>query len=225
MSLPELQEKAFDLLTDALANNKFGKMAVVTSFGAEASVLLHMISRIDKNAPFFFIDTRMLFQETLDYRNTLSRHLGLTNVRTISPEPRAIRRNDVWGNMHENNPDGCCDFRKTSVLEHALVSFDGWITGRKRFQATTRSKLEVIETSSDGKTKLNPLADWSADDLAEYMEWYDLPQHPLVNHGYLSIGCATCTSPVKKGEDARAGRWRGMKKIECGIHLNNGKTV
>ncbi|MEM8542068.1 MAG: phosphoadenylyl-sulfate reductase, partial [Pseudomonadota bacterium] len=164
-------------------------------------------------------------QETLDYKTKLTRHLGLSNVQTVSPAPQQIRRNDAWGTMHKTNPDACCDFRKTSVLNAALEPFDGWITGRKRYQALTRSDLRIVEKTASGKTKLNPLADWSAADLAEYMDWFDLPQHPLIDHGYASIGCATCTSPVAEGEDARSGRWRGMNKIECGIHFENGQIV
>lgn len=225
MSLPELTNQTLEIFEYAVFRQKFGKIATVSSFGAESSVLLHLLSRIDKAAPVLFIDTRMLFQETLDYKTKLTRHLGLSNVQTVSPAPQQIRRMDTWGSMHKNNPDACCDFRKTSVLDEALAPFDGWITGRKRFQALTRTDLRIVEKAANGKTKLNPLADWSSVDLAEYMEWIDLPQHPLINHGYASIGCATCTSPVAEGEDARSGRWRGMDKVECGIHFENGKIV
>jgi phosphoadenosine phosphosulfate reductase len=225
LALHDLQEKAIGLLHDAFVTKKHGKIAAVSSFGAESSVLLHLLSHVDKAAPVLFIDTRMLFEETLQYKADLIRHLGLENVQTISPSAQAIREKDVWGRMHKDNADKCCDFRKTSVLAEALRDYDGWITGRKRFQAFTRSKLDAIESTADGKIKINPLADWTPDDLEEYMEWFDLPRHPLVNHGYASIGCATCTSPVKAGEDPRSGRWRGMNKVECGIHFENGSAV
>lgn len=221
--LLKLQDNTLSLLEKALNEKAFGKVAAVSSFGSESSVLLHLISRINKDAPVMFIDTRMLFRETLEYKIALTRHLGLRDVRTISPDNNAIRKNDIWGRLHKENPDACCDLRKTSVLDAALSDYDGWITGRKRFQAATRSQIEEVETAANGKTKLNPLAAWTADDLADYMEWFDLPQHALVNHGYASIGCATCTSPVKPGEDARSGRWRGMDKIECGIHVEDGQ--
>ncbi|KPB01186.1 phosphoadenosine phosphosulfate reductase [Ahrensia marina] len=224
-ALHDLQEKAIGLLHDAFVTKKHGKIAAVSSFGAESSVLLHLLSHVDKAAPVLFIDTRMLFEETLQYKADLIRHLGLENVQTISPSAQAIREKDVWGRMHKDNTDKCCDFRKTSVLAEALRDYDGWITGRKRFQAFTRSKLDAIESTADGKIKINPLADWTPDDLEEYMEWFDLPRHPLVNHGYASIGCATCTSPVKAGEDPRSGRWRGINKVECGIHFENGSAV
>ncbi|MEM1377334.1 MAG: phosphoadenylyl-sulfate reductase, partial [Pseudomonadota bacterium] len=186
---------------------------------------LDLVARINRAAPVIFIDTRMLFQETLDYKAELIRTLGLTDVRTISPEGHVIRETDPWGRMHQTNPDACCDFRKTRVLQGALAEFDGWITGRKRFQAFTRGSLQPVERQKNGKTKINPLADWTADDLAEYAEHFDLPQHPLVSQGYPSIGCASCTSRVSAGEDARAGRWRDLDKVECGIHFENGKIV
>lgn len=225
MSLPELTNQTLEIFEYAIFRQKFGKIATVSSFGAESAVLLHLLSRIDKAAPVLFIDTRMLFQETLDYKTKLTRHLGLSDVRTISPAPQQIRQKDAWGRMHKDNPDACCDFRKTSVLDEALAPFDGWITGRKRYQALTRSDLRTVEKAANGKTKVNPLADWRAEDLAEYIDWFDLPQHPLIDHGYASIGCATCTSPIAAGEDPRAGRWRGMNKVECGIHFENGQIV
>mgnify|MGYP000221034090 CR=1 FL=1 len=110
-------------------------------------------------------------------------------------------------------------------VRDALAGFDGWITGRKRFQAETRHNVGLYEPASDGKLKINPLAYWSKQDIDAHFVAFDLPQHPLVEHGYPSIGCAACTSPVHKGEDIRAGRWRGSDKTECGIHFENGKLV
>ncbi|GAB4363971.1 MAG: phosphoadenylyl-sulfate reductase [Oricola sp.] len=214
-----------DVLRRALVEKEHGEIAVVSSFGAESAVLLHLVAEANPATPVVFIDTRMLFEETLAYKEELVRHLGLTDVRTVSPDSRTIRDTDPYGRLHLSDPDGCCDFRKTRVLRHALSGFDGWITGRKRFQAVTRHNVGLYEPASDGKLKINPLAYWSKDDIDAHFAAFDLPQHPLVEHGYLSIGCASCTSPVEKGEDARAGRWRGSDKTECGIHFENGKLV
>lgn len=211
------------LLDDALNTGTFGKIAAVSSFGAESAALLHLISRTNRDARVIFIDTRMMFQETLDYKTTLIRHLGLTNVHTATPSNNDVRARDAWGRLHLSDPDACCNMRKTTVLDQALAGYDGWITGRKRYQALTRSDLELVEQSNGGRIKLNPLAFWSATDLAAYSERFDLPQHALVEYGYRSIGCASCTSPVAHGEDGRAGRWRGQDKIECGIHFENGR--
>lgn len=213
------------LLHKALITKDYGEIAVVSSFGAESAVLLHLVAAIKADAPVIFINTHMLFAETLDYKAALIRHLGLSNVRTTGPTADAMRKHDPWGRLHATNPDACCDFRKSAVLAKALAGFDGWITGRKRFQAVTRADLRVVERAKDGKAKLNPMADWSAIDLQQYADRFDLPQHPLVAHGYASIGCASCTSPIKPGEDNRAGRWRNTDKTECGIHFANGKIM
>ncbi|TCD13534.1 phosphoadenylyl-sulfate reductase [Oricola cellulosilytica] len=214
-----------DVLKRVLAEKQHGEIAVVSSFGAESAVLLHLVAEVDPATPVIFIDTRMLFEETLAYKDQLIRTLGLTDVRTVSPDGKVIRQNDPYGRMHLSEPDACCGFRKTEVLRNALAPFDGWITGRKRFQAATRDTVETFEQASDGKLKVNPLAHWTKEDIDAYFERFDLPPHPLVEHGYLSIGCASCTSAVKPGEDVRAGRWRGSDKTECGIHFENGKLV
>ncbi|WP_246272778.1 phosphoadenylyl-sulfate reductase [Oricola thermophila] len=213
------------VLREVLVDKKHGEIAVVSSFGAESAVLLHLIAEANPAAPVIFINTRMLFAETLAYKDELVSRLGLTDVRTVAPDSRTVREIDPNGRLHRTDPDACCDFRKTQVLSNALEGFDGWITGRKRFQAVTRESVDIFERSRDGKLKVNPLAYWSKEDVKAHFAAFDLPQHPLVSHGYLSIGCAVCTSPVKNGEDERAGRWRGLDKTECGIHFENGKLV
>jgi phosphoadenosine phosphosulfate reductase len=217
--------RARDVLREVLVEKTHGEIAVVSSFGSESAALLHLVAEADPSTPVIFIDTRMLFAETLAYKDALIRRFGLSDVRTVSPDGRVIRSTDPYGRLHLSDTDACCGFRKTDVLREALKDFDGWITGRKRFQAATRSDVETFERARDGKLKVNPLADWSKEDIDAHFAAFDLPQHPLVEHGYLSIGCASCTSPVKAGEDARAGRWRGSEKTECGIHFENGKLV
>ncbi|MEL6203238.1 MAG: phosphoadenylyl-sulfate reductase [Pseudomonadota bacterium] len=217
--------ETLSLLRASLAEQRFGKVATVSSFGADSAVLLHLVAQVDASKPVIFIDTRMLFQETLDYKAELIRFLGLTDVRTVSPDGQLIREKDAWGSLHQSNPDACCAFRKTDVLRQALSGFDAWISGRKRHQSFSRSGLSHIENQVNGKTKLNPLADWTAQDLKDYASAFDLPQHTLVDQGYPSIGCAPCTSRVNEGEDMRSGRWRGTDKVECGIHFENGKIV
>lgn len=214
-----------DVLYRTLVEKEHGEVAVVSSFGAESAALLHLVAEANPAAPIVFIDTRMLFAETLDYRDTLVRRLGLTDVRSVAPTTAAVHKTDPFGRLHLADADACCDFRKTRVLDAALEGFDGWITGRKRFQAATRHAVGLYEPAANGKMKINPLAHWSPEDIEAHFDAFDLPQHPLVEHGYLSIGCAACTSPVKPGEDARAGRWRGSDKTECGIHFENGRLV
>lgn len=201
-----------------------GQIALVSSFGAESVVLLHMAAVIDRAVPVLFIDTEMLFTETLVYQAELSERLGLRNLQIIRSAD--IARDDPDGTLHRRDTDACCALRKTRPLQAALSGFDGWITGRKRFQSGQRAALDFFEVEEGtGRIKVNPLAHWAPEDVQTYIEENRLPRHPLVAQGYPSIGCAPCTSPVKPGEDPRSGRWRGQQKDECGIHFVNGKLV
>ncbi|MGH6901064.1 MAG: phosphoadenylyl-sulfate reductase [Geminicoccaceae bacterium] len=197
-----------------------GKTALVSSFGAESAVLLDMVATVDPTTPVIFLDTGKLFAKTQAYREEMTRLLRLGDVRVIRPRRAAIARYDAGFDLWRREPDLCCHIRKTEPLQEALAGFAGWITGRKRFQAGLRSQLPVIEPEwSSGRIKLNPLALWSAEDVERYRLLRNLPKHPLVDQGYRSIGCVTCTRPVTSGEAPRAGRWWGLDKSECGIHL------
>jgi phosphoadenosine phosphosulfate reductase len=213
------------VLERAFHDTEVGQLALVSSFGAESVVLLHLVSVIAPGTPVLFIDTQMLFQETLDYQHELAEKLNLTDIRLIRADRRNTDLDDPYGTLHRFNPDACCALRKTVPLEGALRSFDGWITGRKRFQAVTRAGLDFFENEDDKRLKVNPLAHWGREDLEEYMTNNRLPRHPLVGKGFPSIGCAPCTSPVAEGEHPRAGRWRDQAKEECGIHFINGRVV
>ena len=201
------------LLTGELA----GRIAAVSSFGAESAVLLHMVASVDPDVPVVFTNTQKMFGETLAYRDELAERLGLTDLRVFRPDPRVLRLKDGTGLRWSYDPDGCCEQRKVEPLARALAPFDAWISGRKGFQAGTRRALPRIEEEA-GRLKINPLADWTKADLDGYFAAHDLPRHPLEAQGYPSIGCAPCTSKVRPGEDFRAGRWRGWDKVECGIH-------
>ncbi len=213
------------VLKRALSDPQVGRIAMVSSFGAESVVLLHMVAQVDRTIPVLFIDTQMLFPETLDYQYEVAEFLGLTDLRTIRADKVALEAEDPYGALHLRDTDACCDLRKTRPLEKALGPFDAWITGRKRFQGGTRAALDFFENEEDRRIKVNPLAHWDKQDVRDYMINNRLPRHPLVAKGFPSIGCKPCTSPVKDGEDERAGRWRGSDKVECGIHLVDGKMV
>lgn len=214
------------VLTHALTAPEAGKLALVSSFGAESVVLLHMVSVLRRDTPVIFIDTEMLFAETLVYQQELAERLGLTNLVIVRADPADVRRDDPDETLHKRNPDACCALRKTAPLTRALAPFDGWITGRKRFQGGARTTLDFFETEAEtGRLKVNPLAHWAPDDIRTYMEENRLPRHPLVAQGYPSIGCIPCTSPVRDGEDPRSGRWRGSAKTECGIHFKDGQLI
>ncbi|GAA0664487.1 phosphoadenosine phosphosulfate reductase [Sphingomonas insulae] len=210
---------AADMLRALLTGELAGRIASVSSYGAESAVLLHMVAQIDKDVPVIFTNTQKMFGETLAYRDELSERLGLTDLRVFRPDPRLLAVKDATGMRWSYDPDGCCEIRKVEPLRRALAPFDAWISGRKGFQAGTRTALPRFE-EDEGRLKINPLADWDKTQLDGYFEEHDLPRHPLEAQGYLSIGCAPCTSKVKPGEDPRAGRWRGWDKVECGIHVS-----
>ena len=215
---------AEELLRTVIRSDFQGRIGLVSSFGTEAAVLLHMVSRIDPYIPVIFLDTLKHFPKTLAYRNRLIADLELCNVQLVTPRPSNLRADDPDGNLHARNPDLCCHIRKTMPMRAALRSLDCWITGRKRGQATTRSDMPLFETQ-DRWIKVNPLLNWSADDVTAYFAAHNLPKHPMMAEGYLSIGCAPCTRAVQQGEDPRAGRWADSDKMECGIHFENGRVV
>ena len=153
------------------------------------------------------------------------KRLGLTNVIVQTPDENELKKRDANDDLNAVDHDACCALRKTEPLEKALRGYQSWITGRKRNHSDTRTNLEVLETA-DWRLKVNPLADWTREDVEAYFVEHDLPRHPLVAQGYPSIGCAPCTTPVAEGEDPRAGRWRETEKTECGIHWTvNGQPM
>jgi phosphoadenosine phosphosulfate reductase len=196
-----------------------GKIALVSSFGTESAILLHMISEIDKATPVIFLDTGKLFPETLAYRDALIAKLGLTGVRNIRPSGAQLAAWDPDGKLWRKDVDLCCAIRKTNPLDEALGGFEAWITGRKRSQGGSRTEMNLVEAGPDGRVTVNPLAFWDDAKIDAYFARHDLPRHPLQAQGYTSIGCATCTARPGPGEDKRAGRWAGLDKTECGIHM------
>ena len=203
-----------------------GRTALVSSFGAESVVLLHMAASVDRNIPVIFLDTLAHFPATLAYRDRLIEQLGLRDVRSARPDLYMLGKIDPLADLAGSDPDLCCHVRKTEPLDLALAGFDAWMSGRKRFQGGQRSSLSVFEVEpGSGRIKVNPLAEWSAMNLEAYRVSYDLPAHPLVARGFTSIGCALCTRAVVDGEPARAGRWSASDKTECGIHVAGGAGI
>jgi phosphoadenosine phosphosulfate reductase len=196
-----------------------GRIALVSSFGADSVVLLHMIAEIDPATPVVFVDTGQHFPETLAYRDALVKRFGLTQIIVSRPDAAALAKEDPEKFLFASDPDRCCELRKVAPLAVALDGYDAWITGRKGFQTADRGRLPLFEAEGE-RVKVNPLVGWSAGDLLAYIKYHDLPPHPLVAKGFPSIGCLPCTSRVAPGEDPRAGRWRGKSKQECGIHAD-----
>lgn len=212
-----------DMLAAVLAEGLAGRIAAVSSFGAESAVLLHLLADIDRNVTVLFLETGKHFPETLAYRDELTQRLGLANVINLTPDSEKLASRDANGLRWSFDPDGCCEIRKVQPLAKALAGFDATFTGRKGFQNAARAGLPTFEldlTDQAGRLKVNPLADWSSDQIKAYIAAAGLPAHPLVALGYPSIGCSPCTSKVAPGEDPRSGRWKGWDKTECGIHVD-----
>ena len=209
------------MLEGILGDGLAGNVAVVSSFGAESAVLLHLVAEVDRSVPVLFLDTGKHFPETIAYRDQLAERLGLTDLRILTPDADDLAAKDQTGLRWSYDPDGCCAIRKVRPLATALAAFDASVTGRKAFQASTRTSLprfELDTSDAAGRFKINPLIDWDASRIEGHFIMHDLPRHPLVAQGYPSIGCSPCTRPVEAGEDARSGRWSGWDKVECGIH-------
>ncbi|MFT4119283.1 phosphoadenylyl-sulfate reductase [Bradyrhizobium sp.] len=206
-----------EIIAVALRTIGRDSLALVSSFGTESATLLKVAADVDPAIPVIFLDTGWLFEETLAYRDTLIATLGLTDVRSIKPAEETLSRDDPDRDLWFSDPDACCRSRKVEPLARALKPFSAWINGRKRFQGNARADIPVVE--SDGvRLKFNPLANVSREELEAIFVRAKLPRHPLAESGFLSVGCMPCTSRTAEGEDARAGRWRGRAKTECGIH-------
>jgi phosphoadenosine phosphosulfate reductase len=193
------------------------QLALVSSFGTESAALLKVMADVDPAIPVIFLDTGWLFEETLAYRDTLISALGLRDVRSVKPLEEALSRQDPDRELWFADPDACCRIRKVEPLARALKPFAAWINGRKRFQGGARAEISVVEEDGE-KLKFNPFANVSREEIAAIYKRSQLPAHPLVASGYHSVGCMPCSSRTSPDEDARAGRWRGRAKTECGIH-------
>lgn len=196
-----------------------GRIALVSSFGIESAILLHMVAAIDSATPVIFLDTGKLFAQTQSYKEMLVHRLGLRNVVTARPDARVLSQSDPEGQLNKSDPESCCDVRKIQPLENALTPYQAWITGRKRYQGGERKSLALVE-SFDGRIKVNPLALWAPEQIEEYFVRHDLPRHPLWEQGYTSVGCEPCTQKTSGACGVRDGRWAGTGKTECGIHLD-----
>jgi phosphoadenosine phosphosulfate reductase len=208
-----------DLLAAMIVREFPQRIVVVSSFGAEAAVILHLVAGVDAATPVVFLNTGKIFAETLQYRDRLVSHLGLVDVRTIEPDPGRVSTCDPRGDLWSVDGDVCCRVRKVEPLEAALAGFDAWISGRKRFPGGERLHLPIVEAGRGRRVKINPLAAWSKERLENYFAVHDLPRHPLEGEGFRSIGCAPCTHRVAFDAAPRSGRWPGKEKSECGIHL------
>ncbi len=217
------QAPAPELLEWALA--EFGRsVAIATAFQAEGMVIIDIAARLSPNVRVFTLDTGRLPEETYRVVEMVRDRYGIT-VETVSPDAAEV---ETMVALHGPNlfyrevplRNLCCEIRKVRPLERKLRELRAWVTGLRRGQHDSRSEVRKVQWA-DGKLKLNPLADWTAEQVQEYIARHDLPVHPLYAAGYRSIGCAPCTRAVQPGEDDRAGRWWWEQDAnkECGIHF------
>lgn len=218
-------------LLRAMIKDEFkGKVALISSFGADSALLIEMVAKIDPNTPILFLETGKHFKETLEYVEQLEKQFQLTNLRRLTPDPKLLNNIDPDGELWKTNVNRCCWLRKVEPMNRALNTgeFEALITGRKRFQTQARKDIDNIELFEDGIFRINPLSGWDKHKIKEEFKNRNLPQHPLVAKGYPSIGCEPCTKEVRPGEDDRSGRWahtvdmQGVQKQECGIHISQG---
>lgn len=204
------------MLKTVFAEGLAGNVAVVSSFGTESAVLLSLVAKADRTVPVIFVDTLKMFGETLDYRETLISTLGFTDSRAVVPNAEVLAKKDETGLRWSYDPDGCCEIRKVEPMARAKEGLDAWISGRKAFQSVTRQNLPRFEVE-DGRLKINPLGDWTKDDLEAWFEAENLPRHPLEAQGYLSIGCEPCTSKVLPGKTPAPGAGVGGTRWSAGF--------
>jgi len=203
----------------AFAVDTFPSITLACSFGAEDVALVHMLQKVRPGKDIFYLDTDFHFKETYETRDALAAKYNINFVQVkpkLTPEEQAAKHGDA---LWKSDPNLCCNIRKVDPLTDILGKYDAWITGIRRDQAPTRANAKKVEYDVKfGLVKFNPIANWTSEDVWNYIRENDIPYNPLHDRNFPSIGCEHCTRPVAPGEDPRAGRWAGNEKTECGLH-------
>jgi phosphoadenylyl-sulfate reductase (thioredoxin) len=210
----------------ARAAERFPPIRFGTAFGPEGCVLLDIIGRHRLPIEVFTLDTGLLFPETYELWRRFEQRYGLV-IRAVRPPLTVDEQAAVWGDrLWERDPDRCCGLRKVAPLRVALSGARAWVTGIRREQTRDRASARLVEWDAHhGVVKVNPLAHWTSAEVWAHLREHHVPFNPLHERGYSSIGCVPCTTPVRPGEDPRAGRWRGHGKTECGLHARRGGAL
>jgi phosphoadenosine phosphosulfate reductase len=196
----------------------FGKRMIVAS-SMQDTILPHLFSERLPGVDILFLETGYHFPETIATRDEAARRFPITIINAMPKQTVAEQDAQFGAKLHDRDPNLCCAMRKVEPLERSLAGYEAWVTGARRVDAATRAEMPVVQwDAKHGLMKINPLALWSDAQIENYQVEHDVPRNPLVAQGYPSIGCLPCTRAVKPGEDARAGRWAGQDKTECGIH-------
>jgi phosphoadenosine phosphosulfate reductase len=213
-----------DILAWALEKSGLQEIAIASAFQTEGTVVIHMATQIRPDVPILFLETGFQFAETLAFKERLTEQLGL-NVRDLVGEYSVDRQEAEFGaRLFESNPEACCEINKVRPMFEALRGLDAWVTSVRRDSSPTRAATPIVERydlePDRPIVKVNPMANWTKPQVWGYLKEHDLPHNPLYDLGYSSIGCAPCTRLRFTGEPERAGRWAGIAKWECGIHVN-----
>ncbi|HEY9049433.1 MAG TPA: phosphoadenylyl-sulfate reductase [Ohtaekwangia sp.] len=196
------------------------KLFTTSSFQSHSLVLLHILSRIDKSIPIYFINTGYHFPETVQFRDYIGEQFGLNIIDLKSDVPKFMQRDADGRLLFTSDPDHCCYLNKTQPTDAILLSHDVWINGVRADQSAVRAAMKVEQPAKHGCTRFHPMLDWNAKMIWQYQKEYNLPKHPLEEKGYISIGCEPCTRKLDPEMQEREARWFGMNKVECGLHTD-----
>ncbi|HEX2069967.1 MAG TPA: phosphoadenylyl-sulfate reductase [Actinomycetota bacterium] len=221
------REEPREIVRWALEESGLERVAIASAFQAEGTAIIHMAVEIRPDIPILFLETGFHFAETLSFKNRLTEALGL-NVVELTGDYTVEQQAETFGpRLYQRDPKLCCELNKVAPFNRALKDLDGWITGMRRDSAWTRANAPILSwtelDSGPRLLKVNPIANWTRRDTWAYLKRHDLPHNPLYDLGYASIGCAPCTRLVFQGEDERAGRWSGLLRTECGIHVDEAR--
>jgi phosphoadenosine phosphosulfate reductase len=212
----------FDEIKEKLEEYKAtgGKLFATSSFQTHSTVLLHIISRIDKTIPIYFINTGFLFPETIRYKDIIAEKFGLNIIDTKPLIPKNLQK-DMAGNLFfTSDPDYCCYLNKIQPLDPVLAENNIWINGIRADQTEVRNQMNIEEKSKYDVIRFHPMLDWTKQEIYRYIKEYKIPHHPLDEKGYISIGCEPCTRKIDLSGDERSARWFGLNKTECGLNTD-----
>lgn len=200
--------------------NRDLKLFTTSSFQSHSLVLLHILSRIDKSIPIYFINTGFHFPETVRFRDEVTEAFGLNTIDLKSDVPKFMQRDPEGKLLFTSDPDHCCYLNKTQPMDAILRSKDVWINGVRADQSAVRAAMKVEQPAQHGAIRFHPMLDWNAKMIWQYQKEYNLPKHPLEEKGFVSIGCEPCTRKLDPDMQEREARWFGLNKVECGLHTD-----
>lgn len=210
----------FEAIRDQISHYKANGKRLFTSssFQSHSLVLLHILSRIDRSIPVYFINTGYHFPETIQFRDYVTELFGLNTI-DLKPEvPKFMQRDSAGNLLFTSDPDHCCYLNKTQPMDAVLREYDVWINGVRADQSAVRAAMKTEQPAPYGKLRFHPMLDWTSKMIWQYRKEFNLPTHPLEQKGYVSIGCEPCTRRLDPDMQEREARWFGLKKVECGLH-------